>query len=287
CARLRATSTAPGPVMITPPPQPTRKARIRAFVRETYGIGGTLRLHRAALGLDLLRAPVNVVLAPIYVLTRLAALILRLAGMRRAADWLAARQVLLITRVSQVVAERLIGFLRDLEAEGLAPATPPLTTARLVADYATIRNAVAEITTALIVLGLGLGMFHAATPGVISLIWPVADMLAQNAAVAGFPLGERLGTLWYGIFPARLSLTELVATGLTLAAGASIVTTFAGLIADPLQVLTGTHRRRLMRLLARLEATDSREEGLAREHLAARAGDMTDLALSLWRILRG
>lgn len=39
-----------------------RRSEIAAFVQTTFGLRGTLRLHRFAFGADLLRAPANVLL---------------------------------------------------------------------------------------------------------------------------------------------------------------------------------------------------------------------------------
>src|SRR6056297_666818 len=49
-------------------------ALVRAFVCTHFSLHGAVRLHRASLGADLLRAPVNVLLAPVFLLVRLAAL---------------------------------------------------------------------------------------------------------------------------------------------------------------------------------------------------------------------
>jgi len=48
----------------------------------------------------------------------------------------------------------------------------------------------------------------------------------------------------------------------------------------------GIHRRRLMRLLARIDRTQEPGSGIAREHLLARLADMTDAAAAILRILR-
>ena len=77
---------------------------------------------------------------------------------------------------------------------------------------------------------------------------------------------------------------EIVA-GVVLAVAASLVTTFAGLIADPVQLWTGVHRRRLMRMLARLDRQQA-PAGIEREHVLARLGDLGDIASSIWRGLR-
>ncbi|MCF3975062.1 DUF6635 family protein [Paracoccus salsus] len=264
-------------------------ARCRAvdgFVRARFGPRGTLRLHRAALGLDLLRAPVNVALSPVFLATRLAAWLFRLAGMGRISAWLAGRRVFLPSDLARLLRDDLTVFLQSMQAQGLVAELPPEDLRRAVADYTETRNAVAEITTSLIVLAAGLVLFGATTPGVISLAGPVAEMRAQQRAIQDFAFGSGLGRLWNGIFPAEPGAAQVLLTGLALAAVASTVTAFAGLLADPVQVWTGVHRRRLMRLLARLDR-QSGSATLEREHLLARGGDLADAALALWRNLRG
>lgn len=267
-------------------PMTRRETEVRRFVRARFGPRGTLALHRHALGLDLLRAPVNVMLSPVFLLTRLTAPLLRRLGARGAADWLAGRRIFLASDLSQHIAADLTGFVAELDAQGIGPNAPPETVARAAADYAETRNAVSEITTSALVLLAGLVLFHRATPGVISLAGPLADMRAQSQAIDDFLLGNWAGGLWYGVFPRELTTLEVILTGVGLAVLASVVTTFAGLVADPLQLAAGTHRRRIIRLLSRLDRAAA-APALEREHLLARAGDLTDAALSLWRSFRG
>ncbi|MGR3481399.1 DUF6635 family protein [Salipiger marinus] len=264
-----------------------RQAVVRDFVRRHFGLRGTLRLHRAALGADLLRAPANVVLAPVFLMTRLVAMLAMALRLHRLADFLLARQVLLETQVARRVAAEVQGLLDDLQARGLGVAASPQAVSRAVQDYAGVRSAVSEMTTTLLVLVSGYAVFHSATPGILSLAGPIATLRAEAEAIAGFPLGQGLGRMYYAAFPVTLPPWQVVLTGVALAMLASLVTTFAGVLADPVQRATGTHRRRLMWLLDRLDRTEGAGQGLAREHLAARLGDVSDLALSLWRALRG
>lgn len=263
-----------------------RSEAVRGFVAVRYGPLGTLRLHRAVLGLDLLRAPINVALSPVFLLTRLGAWLCGVAGLKAAARWLAARRVFLPSDVARLLHEDLTAFLRAMQAEGLVARTSDADLQSAVSTYTETRNAVAEITTSVIVLVSGLFLFGATTPGVISLAGPVAEMRARQHAIDDFVLGSGLGRLWNGMFPVEPSAAQVMLTGVVLAACASVVTAFAGLLADPVQLWTGVHRRRLMRLLARL---DRRAEGpgLEREHLLARSGDLADAVLTLWRSLRG
>ncbi|WBU53791.1 DUF6635 family protein [Paracoccus sp. SCSIO 75233] len=267
---------------------PTRDAEIRRFVRQRYGLRGTLALHREALGWDLLRAPVNVAMSPLFLIVKLLSALLSVMGAKRAAAWLSGRQIFLTSNVAQRIEADLQGFVADLDRKGIGPAAPPDRIRREIAEHAEIRNAVAEITTSVMVFAAGLLMFRRATPGVISLAGPLAEMRAHGSAVENFWLGDRLGRAWYWAFPVELSPWQVIATGVVLALIASLITTFAGLIADPVQSLTGTHRRRLTRLLERLDqAGEQPSSGLAREHILARVGDLSDAALSVLRSWRG
>lgn len=263
------------------------RAEVSVFVRTTFGLRGTLRLHRSAFGADLLRAPVNVMLAPVLLITRLAGLLAKLLRFRRMGNWLSHREVLLETNVSRQVAALVMDFVADLNARGDGGTVSDSVLEHEVGDYAGVRSAVAEITTTVLVMIAGFIVFQTVTPGLISLAGPVAEMGAHALAVEQFPFGQGLGRMYYGVFSTGLEAWQVMVTGIVLAMLASVVTTFVGVIADPLQVMTGTHRRRLSRLLARLEVDPDHSGGLAREHITARLADITDIVLNLWRVLRG
>ena len=170
-------------------PMTRRESEARRFARARYGLRGTLALHRHALGLDLLRAPLNVMLSPLFLLTRLLAPLLRWIGLPRAAAWLAGRRIFLKSDMARVIEADLTAFVADLTEKGLIPHAPPEIAARGIEDYAETRNAVSEITTSALVLASGLLLFHRATPGVISLAGPIANLRAQTRAIEDFALG--------------------------------------------------------------------------------------------------
>ena len=64
-------------------------ALVQAFIRRHFSGRGAFRTHRAALGLDLLRTPINVALAPVFLVVRLTALILIRLRVARVGRWLA------------------------------------------------------------------------------------------------------------------------------------------------------------------------------------------------------
>lgn len=257
---------------------------VHAFVDRHFTWPGTLRLHRASLGLDLLRAPVNLALAPVFLIVRLMALVLMGLRLRRAGRWLAARRILLRSDAACVIERAVMDeLLRHRSPQGNHDTA---NWAQVVQDYVGIRNAVAEIATTVLVLGVGLIAFRAATPGVLSLAPFVSDRTALHTAVARFPLGETLGHAWYGLFPVDLSAWYMAGVGVLLLVSASVVTTFAGIIADPFQAALGIHQRRLLRLLARIDAAKAPGTEIAREHLLARLADLSDAALAFLRMLR-
>ena len=297
------------------------RARVDGFARRRFGLAGTLRLHRAALGLDLLRAPVNVLLAPVHVAISLAALVADRLRLRALSRWLRERRVLLDTDVGRTVEERvaveLLGLepgsaagssAREGDAMARAMLSPPALRrladraddpaaglaigrrlARALHDYAGTRGAVAEATTALATLVTGAIVFRTLTPGLVSMAPSVAGVLSRDAAISRFWLGETLGGVWYAAFPATVSpwLFGLTLAGLMVLG--AVFAAFAGLLADPLQVRLGIHRRRLHRLVDALEA-----EALgplsggfsAPEHYYARLFDLADAGASLLRVFR-
>ncbi len=298
-----------------------RRARVDGFVDRHFSARGALRLHRAALGWDILRAPVNLTLAgPQLGLTLAGAAAGRL-GARRLGRALAGRHLLLRTAVARRIDWAIRTDLLELPAlddgrvatrDALAVAIleQPAVTAALapmladigrhgadpafrarveqaMAAYCASRAAAAEVTTGLISLGTGALAFNKLTPGMATLGPTLAALFAQQAAVASFPLGAALGGVWYGLFPVvpPLLLVAGMTGGLMLAG--STLAAFAGIIADPVQRRLGLHRARLLRLLDSLErqASDPAAPGLAlRDQYVARLLDLFDIVGAAWRI---
>lgn len=293
---------------------------VDAFVQRHFTWPGTLHLHGAALGLDILRAPVNVVLSPILVLARMAAWICQKLRMARVSDWLLARRLLLRTAVSARVEAAILHELLDvplptntgipdrasmsrtilaapqfremIRSRGTV-AEAQATADRIVGavgDYTATRSSIAEFTTGLITLAIGAIVFQALTPGMISMAPGVAEAVSHGSAVAGFPLGAPLGGVWYGVFPVGPSPGLIAATVVGLMLLGSVTAAFAGIFADPLQARLSIHQRRLMRLFETLDAemagTRHKPFG-AQEHLLPRTFDLWDAALSVLRVFRG
>ncbi|MBF9033129.1 hypothetical protein HKCCE2091_02665 [Rhodobacterales bacterium HKCCE2091] len=254
---------------------------IRRFVDRHFGLRGTLRLHRHAIGLDLLRAPANIVMAPVFLVSRLLSLLLHALRFRSAARVLAGRRF----QFRLATGKALDRAIREDILRPRSAASPSPAAERAIADYLAVRSAVAEICTTVVVVGLSFAVFRTVTPGVLSLAPLVSDRAAQTRAVDAFPLGRGLGSVWYGAFPSEVAPWFVLAVALALVAAASVLSTFIGILADPLQSALGIHRRRLHRLLATIDAADGRPPALAREHILARFADIADAGVALVRWL--
>jgi hypothetical protein len=300
-----------------------RRARIEGFVDSHFSLKGSAAIHRHALGWDLLKAPANILLAVPNVLARLSAAGLGAVGAEGSARYLGNRKILLDTAVGRELQWLVVTELLELplEQEGRRSRKDALAEAILAAplvhgavqaaleaigrraddpafrreleatltDYAGTRAAASEITAGLLALGAGALALKQATPGFVSLGPALAAVIAQQSAIASFPLGASLGSVWYGAFPVAASPALIAGmTGGLIATGA-LAAAFAGLLADPLQRSLGLHQRRLRRLVDALErhVREGQDGGfIVRDHYVARLLDLFDLLGAAYRLAR-
>jgi hypothetical protein len=286
-----------------------RHRRVGPFVDANYRLVASLRLHRLALGRDLLRAPVNAVLVAPHLALHLSAVGLRQVGARGLARRLGRRRLFLETEVGRELAWRLHVDLLELPyddgrrrsakdalaqailaEEALAPWLTAEVTARLSAllrDYTAARSGASELVGSLVLAGAGAGVLQQLTPGALSLGPALAGSVAQQAAVAAFPLGAGLGSLWYGLVPAAPSAGLIAGTTAGAFALAAVLTAFSGIVTDPLMRAAGLHQRRLHRFLDALNDVlggDGEAAFHVRDHYAARIFDLIDAASATARL---
>ncbi|HEY6438372.1 MAG TPA: DUF6635 family protein [Acetobacteraceae bacterium] len=284
------------------------------FVDRHFSLRAGLRLHRAAFGWDMLRAPVNLTMAAPAAALHLAAAGARRVGSERVANALGRRRLLLSTsvslRIEWLVRTDLLELpcqagdrvsTRDALAETILRAMltsiglkddDPLrhrVLERTLAEYVVTRGTAAEITTALMSLSAGALTLGKLTPGAVSFGPMLASMVAQQAAISSFPLGAGFGTLWYGLFPVVPSTALLFSLSGGLLAIGSVLSAFAGIVADPVQRRLGLHQRRLRRMVDAMERQllDPAAPGYAvRDRYVARLLDVFDLVTAAYRLTR-
>ncbi len=279
------------------------RARIPGFVARHFRLRGTLALHRRALGPDMLRAQVNLLLVIPALVQKLIVVILRRLRLRAAAERLNRRELFLETDVAREL--RWLVFTEllhlpidqghrssktDALAERLArdPHLRPWLE-RALETYSGGRVAAADMTNAALAAAVGAAQFQALSPGSLSLGPLFAGLIAQQMAVASFPLGATLGGAFYAVFPPDPPLALVGAVTVAIMLAAATLSAFAGIIADPIQAATGIHRRRLGRLLDQLERQLLGDPDAAfetRSHYVARIVDMIDAARAAATLVR-
>jgi len=294
--------------------------RVDDFVDATYSLRGSLRLHRAAIGWDLLRAPANLAMvAPALALRAMSA-----AGRRAQWDaaekWLEERRLFFTTDVGRELEWRLVTELlrlpyvqpkRQHDGDALAtailddPAIAPAIAeamtvisrrsndprfrdwlAETLATYGATRVAAGDLASSLTAAATGGMMFNQFTPGLISLAPLVAGALAQK--IAAVPLGAGVASFW----TASAARTGALAVGMTggLMAVATVMVAFSGVVTDPVQRQLGLHQRRLHRLIDSLdkELTGRGDSKFTvRDHYVARVLDLLDILRAARQVAGG
>jgi hypothetical protein len=299
-----------------------RHERVTAFVDRHFDLIGALRLHRHALGFDVLRAPANVLLVVPYLGMQLGGMALRRLGASHAGHWLSSRSPFFDTDVARELTWHLYTELLELpyddgqrrsDKDALADAIvadPRVAAAvdhlalvatrhahdadrqaklrHLLESYASTRAAAADLVNNVLLASAGMAAFHQLTAGTLTLAPVIAAALAQQAAIASFPLGAGLGGIWYGLFPATPSAALVAGATGGLVLLTATTAAFAGVISDPLQRAIGLHQRRLHKLidaLGRQLKGDSDAAFHARDHYVARIFDLIDLARATYRAI--
>jgi hypothetical protein len=300
-----------------------RRGRIGPFVDRNFSLRGSIALHRAAVGWDIARAPLNLTMAAPQVGLLLAARAAGRLGATRVAARLGSKRLIVHTAVGKELTWRLHADLLELpyrcgervtDKDALAETilSDPRVVAALMpaleaigargddpalrrrleaamAEYTRTRGAATEIATALLSLSTGALALRKITPGAWSLGPTLAAAIARRAAVMSFPMGGALGSVWYGLFPVAPS--AVLVAGLTggLLAASTVASAFAGVVADPVQRRLGLHEWRLRRMMDTLERQmhDPAAPGfVVHDHYVARLLDLFDVAGALARVVR-
>jgi hypothetical protein len=177
------------------------------------------------------------------------------------------------------ISSLFIADLRTIYTKSKDPRFRPALEKNLT-QYSRSRTAASELAGNIISLSAGASVFGKMTPGALTVGGGVAATIAQQAAISSFILGPTMGSLYYAIFPASVSMGLVIAsTGAVMAALATL-TSFSGIITDPIQYKLGFHQKRLNKLI---DCLDRELRGLGdtrfkiRDQYIARVFDLVDL----------
>ena len=292
----------------------SRRVKIPEFVNKYFSVKGALRLHKKALSSDLYKSPINIFWALPYTGLKATASLLKKAGnkkiprlleklprgfetnVQKEVRWLIYTELLEIPfeqgKIQSTkdalfeeilnqpeVTAILINELNQINKKSKNPEFRTKLEANLM-EYASSRTAAADMAGTLITLSVGAAIFKQMTPGSMATGSAVAAVIAHQTAVSNFVLGSTLGSAWYSIFPVSASAGLIAATTGTIMAAMAIITSFTGIITDPIQAKLGLHQKRLKKFIDSMEKElkgigDSKFE--IKDQYVARVFDILDM----------
>ena len=298
----------------------SRKDKIPGFVKKHFSFPGALALNRKAIGSDLYKAPLNVIWLPPYTVLKASTALLKKVGFQRISSrienmpmgfttdvqkevtWLIFTELLEIPYVQgkrksnkdtllQIILDqpKISSFLATALSRIYSKSRDPefrFALEKNLLEYSKSRTAAADLAGSLISLSAGATMFHKMTPGALSAGGALAAAIAQQTAISNFVFGPTLGSLYYGVFPASTSVALVTVSTGTILAALAIMSSFSGIITDPIQYRLGIHGRRLDRLIDSIEKELKGVDNAGfkiRDHYVVRVFDLFDLIMKASR----
>ena len=292
----------------------SRREKVPVFVRKYFSFKGALQLNKHAFGADLYKVPLNVAWSLPYLSMKTSSALLKRLGMikisrridsipsgfetrvQQEINWLIFTDLLELPysqkgrtstkdallceilnqpQITAMFAEELAGIYSKSKNPGYRAALE-----KNLVEYGKSRTAAADIAGNIIALSAGAAAFGQTTPGSLTAGSMLASFIAHQIAVANFALGSTLGGFYYAVFPAAASTGLVVASTGAVVMALSVLTSFSGVVTDPVQARLGIHKRRLFRLIDSLEG-QLRGNGQARlkvrDQYYARIFDLLDL----------
>lgn len=263
------------------------ESRIDDFVSRHYSFRGALRIHSHALGWDIVRVPINIIWSVVYLALAVLGFLAGLARLRRLQTWLRRvppglvtdmdRQIswLVVTELLQLPYQRgtqashrdtlMEEIVKDPALQHLlndkldaaqgpfkGPSHDPDFRGKLqakLAEYGATRTGSADLVSNVTLLITSKAVLGQAAFGALSAGTAVSAAVAHSVAVSNFWLGSAIGAYYYALVPATISIRLLVAVTALVALAMALLSTFIGIVTDPLQARLGLHHKRLRKLI--------------------------------------
>ncbi len=301
----------------------SRKKKVPDFTSRHFSLKGALKLHRHAFGMDIIKAPANILWAVPLIAVRGTSSVLKrfgaekistaldkmpqgfLTDVQKEINWLIFTELLELpfkqgarefnkadSLFAEIVSDSTIGnaiqeYLSEINRKKLEDPNFKFKLEQNLAEYATGRTAASELAGNIITLAAGAAL-HEVTPGAIAAGSAVASTIAQQIAISHFWLGSTLGSLYYSVFPVAASPGLIILSTGSLMAILAIITNFSGILTDPLQLKLGIHQKRLIKFIDALEAEllGKGDSGFKlKDRYVARVFDVFDLLRTAVRIV--
>lgn len=301
-----------------------RKAKAPAFVADHFSLKGALKLHKKAFGKDLYKGPLNILWSVPSIMFRMTASAFKKLGGKKVSEqleklpkgfqtdvqkevsWLIYTELLEIPYAQEHRASNIDALLNEILSDKELSKWMAQLLSKIhdqskeptyrkaleknLEEYATSRTAASELAGNILTLSAGYTAFNKAIPGTFAAGSATAAAIAQHLAITNFWLGTTLGSLYYGVVPVTASTGLLIATTGSLMAALAIITTFTGIITDPLQAKLGIHQKRLLKFIDAFEdellGTKEQAQYKIKDQYVARIFDILDLLKTASQVIK-
>ena len=229
-----------------------RRQALDDFLRECFSFRGTCSVFWRTLRSDLLRHPLNFILAiPKLLITRIAG-VMEKFGRYSLARRFQRLSLVLRSGFENAREEQIIGGLIGAsdEAEIRAALERPLS------HFMAARSALLELASGAVTIAVAYALFGTVALSPYEMGQRLAATAAQERASSRFFLGRGVGSAFYHFFPPHPTWGQIATSSALVIVLLGALTALLNLVSDPLQQAFGVHRRQLSRLL------DSFEENL-------------------------
>ena len=229
-----------------------RRQALDDFLRECFSFRGTCSVFWRTLRSDLLRHPLNFILAiPKLLITRIAG-VMEKVGRYSSARRFQRLSLVLRSGFENAREEQIVGGLMGAsdDVEIRAALEGPLS------HFMAARSALLELASGAVTIAVAYALFGTVALSPYEMGQKLAATAARERASSRFFLGRGAGSAFYHFFPPHPTWGQIATSCALVIVLLGAMTALLNLVSDPLQQALGVHRRQLSRLL------DSFEENL-------------------------
>nr|BFD67636.1 hypothetical protein HAGR004_26580 [Bdellovibrio sp. HAGR004] len=249
-----------------------RKQNISPFIEKHFTVSETLQIQKRHLPLDLVLSPVNALWSIPYLLIK------KTVETSDKLGWPALNPIMDILPASfktgyqkdieKLIATELIGegILMDyihkdpLLGPMVASGSVQLDQRRIrtevlkeVEKYTSSQAMISDICSSLLTVAVGWIYFGDKSLGIMGLGSRFARKMAREQASSNFFLGEKVGSVFYGVFPPAPTNTQIVLATFSVGALLTVCSLFVSVMIDPARKRFGLHEKKLHTLVDNLE----------------------------------
>ena len=232
----------------------SRRNLVDNFVHKHFELEESIRFHKESARIDLIKHPLNVLLSVPLVFIRKIMHWLEYQGFHWPEILLHKLNHTMQTGYDKRIEKVILAELFEIETQTyLNDKKLEAKLSEEISDYLDRRAAFTDFSTSVVMLICGWLFAGKLTSSIIVIGERVAQAFAKKQAISNFFLGKDVGRVFYGIFPAHATTSQIITATLALGFIFVLIAYAANIFSDPLQKRLGLQHKKLHRALDSLE----------------------------------